>query len=89
MIPASAFAGSFDGYSPSSTDVLVKYTYYGDANGDGKIDGSRTTRKIDNGIANGTVDGGWFNGDFNYDGVVDGSDYSFIDNDFNNQSARL
>jgi hypothetical protein len=26
---------------------------------------------------------GWSNGDFNYDGVIDGSDFSLIDNTFN------
>jgi len=30
---------------------------------------------------------GWSNGDFNYDGVVDGSDYSLIDNAFNQINA--
>ena len=30
---------------------------------------------------------GWSNGDFNYDGVVDGSDYSLIDNAFNQVAA--
>ena len=30
---------------------------------------------------------GWSNGDFNYDGTIDGSDYSLIDNTFNLQGA--
>ena len=29
----------------------------------------------------------WFGGDFNYDGIVNGSDYTLIDNAFNTQSA--
>ncbi len=32
---------------------------------------------------------GWSNGDFNLDGVVDGSDYTLIDNTFNTQGTSL
>ena len=86
--------GLFDGVNPASTDVLVKYTYYGDTNLDGKVDGTDYSR-IDasyasehNGIPTTSVSG-WYNGDFNYDGVVDGSDYTLIDNAFNSQGASL
>jgi hypothetical protein len=78
--------GLFDGISPAATDVLVKYTYYGDTNLDGKVDGSDYSR-IDNGFTMKLT--GWYNGDFNYDGVVDGSDYTLIDNAFNTQGASL
>jgi len=77
---------SFDGNPVSPTDVLVKYTYYGDANLDGTVDGSDYSQ-IDNGFL--THATGWANGDFNYDGVVNGSDYTLIDNAFNNQAASL
>jgi hypothetical protein len=77
---------SFDGQAVSVDDVLVKQTYYGDANLDGRVDGSDYTL-IDNGYANHLT--GWFNGDFNYDGVVDGSDYALMDNAFNNQGAAI
>jgi len=30
---------------------------------------------------------GWYNGDFNYDGVVNGDDYTLIDNAFNSQNG--
>jgi alpha-L-arabinofuranosidase len=76
----------FDGQSVTSTDVLVKYTYYGDANLDGKVDGSDYAR-IDNGYL--THATGWNNGDFNYDGVINGSDYTLIDNAFNIQGAAI
>jgi hypothetical protein len=69
-----------------SLPVLVKYTYYGDANLDGKVDGSDYSR-IDNAALNHLT--GWSNGDFNYDGVIDGSDYTLIDNAFNRQGAAL
>ena len=77
---------TFDGATPVLDDVLAMYTYYGDANLDGAVDGSDYTL-IDAGF-NGHLTG-WYNGDFNYDGVVDGSDYTLIDNAFNNQGATL
>jgi fibronectin-binding autotransporter adhesin len=70
----------------TNTDILVKYTYYGDANLDGQVDGSDYSL-IDNGYLNHLT--GWYNGDFNYDGVVDGSDYTLIDNAFNSQGVSL
>jgi fibronectin-binding autotransporter adhesin len=75
---------SFDGESVLSSDVLVKYTYYGDATLDGHVDGSDYSM-IDTGFAGGGT--GWQYGDFNYDGHIDGSDYSLIDNTFNQQSV--
>jgi len=77
---------TFDGQSVSSADVLVKYTYIGDTNLDGQVDGSDYSN-IDNGFISGLT--GWSNGDLNYDGVVDGSDYALIDNAFNTQGASL
>jgi hypothetical protein len=77
---------AFDGTTSSNTDVLVKYTYFGDANLDGKVDGTDYGR-IDNGALNHLT--GWFNGDFNYDGIVNGSDYTLIDNAYNTQGAQL
>jgi fibronectin-binding autotransporter adhesin len=87
--PLYGFGGSlglFDGYNAIPTDVLIKYTYFGDANLDGKVDGSDYSL-IDNGYINRLT--GWYNGDFNYDGVVDGSDYTLIDNTFNTQGQNL
>jgi hypothetical protein len=78
--------GLFDGVSPASSDVLIKYTYYGDANLDGAVDGSDYSR-IDNGYLSHLS--GWSNGDFNYDGSINGSDYTLIDNAFNTQGASL
>ncbi len=72
--------GLFDGQDPGISDVLVKYTYFGDSDLSGRIDGSDYT-KIDNGFNLKLT--GWVNGDYNYDGVIDGSDYSLIDNAFN------
>jgi subtilase family serine protease len=76
----------FDGIAPSPTDILVKYTYYGDANLDGKIDGTDYNR-LDSGLLFAAT--GWANGDFNYDGTVNGTDYALIDNSFNTQGPTL
>ena len=91
VIPNQAADGSalyptFDGLSDANpgTDVLVRYTYYGDANLDGIIDG-RDYALIDIGFLQHLT--GWQNGDFNYDGKVDASDYTLIDNAFNRQAA--
>jgi autotransporter-associated beta strand protein len=83
--------GLFDGTNPATTDVLVKYTYYGDANLDGKVDGSDYTL-VDAGFNSQSTAApltGWYNGDFNYDGKIDGSDYTLIDNAFNTQTVNL
>ncbi len=87
------YSGShlFDGIAPGASDVLVKYTYFGDANLDGKVDASDYSR-IDSAYLAGQSGHpmtGWFNGDFNYDGVINGSDYTLIDNAFNTQGASL
>ncbi len=82
----AALVSGFESVGVTSTDVLVKYTYFGDANLDGVVDGSDYTL-IDNGFNNGVA--GWRNGDFNYDGVVNGDDYTLIDNAFNTQGASL
>jgi hypothetical protein len=77
-------ANLFDGTVPGASDILVNFTYFGDANLDGKIDGSDYSL-IDAGYASHGSFTGWYNGDFNYDGSIDGSDYALIDNAFNNQ----
>ncbi len=79
---------SVDGVAVSATDVIVKYTYYGDANLDGAVDGSDYT-KIDYAFMHPGTVSGWQNGDFNYDGKIDGSDYTLIDNAFNTQGGSL
>jgi autotransporter-associated beta strand protein len=69
--------GTFGGVSVAAGDVLVMYTYAGDANLDGRITGDDYSA-IDFSIL---VPGsnGWYNGDFNYSGSITGDDYSTID----------
>jgi autotransporter-associated beta strand protein len=89
---SGTIAASFDGITPADGDVLVKYTYYGDANLDGKVDGTDYSRIDAAYAADKTTPGtltGWYNGDFNYDGVIDGSDYTLIDNAYNSQGTQF
>jgi hypothetical protein len=65
----------------------MKYTYAGDANLDGVIDGG-DYGQIDNNVQIAGADG-YFNGDFNYDGVIDGGDYGIIDNNIQAQGAPI
>jgi hypothetical protein len=70
-------ATTFDGVNVAGTDMVVKYTYYGDATLDGQVESSDYS-VIDffNGMSSGAV---WAFGDFNFDGKVDPDDYSLID----------
>jgi Subtilase family len=68
---------TFDGQAASLTDVLIKYTYYGDANLDGVVNGDDYTL-TDNGFN--TFLSNWVNGDFTYQGSVGAADYMLIDN---------
>jgi subtilisin family serine protease len=70
--------GVFAGETVDATTVVVKYTYTGDLNLDGLLDGA-DYGTIDNYVQfPGT--NGYNNGDFNFDGVIDGADYGLIDN---------
>ncbi|MEA2709653.1 MAG: hypothetical protein QOF78_2254 [Phycisphaerales bacterium] len=74
----------FGGVSVRGGNVLVMYTYAGDANLDGFISGDDYST-IDFNV--GTSADGWYNGDFNYDGIISGDDYSTIDFNYTAQGA--
>ena len=78
--------GVWSGQTVSSSDVLVMYTYGGDATLDGKINIDDYV-KIDSGASAGTS--GWSNGDFNYDGKVNIDDYLIIDSNLPIQGPSL
>ncbi|MBC7783957.1 MAG: autotransporter-associated beta strand repeat-containing protein [Burkholderiales bacterium] len=69
-----------------TTSVLVKYTWRGDANLDGIVNGSDYAL-ADTGFSGGGA--GWFYGDVNYDGSVNGSDYALIDTGFSSQPGPV
>jgi hypothetical protein len=74
------------GQTLAAGDVLVMYTYAGDANLDGQITGDDYAQ----------IDGsfpqplhGYFAGDFNFDGVINGDDYFLIDSNFPAQGSAI
>ena len=82
----STIYDTFDGVAVSQSDVLVKFTYFGDANLDGVVDDSDFFL-ANYGYANGLS--GWINGDFDYSGVVDDSDFFLMNYAYANQGAGL
>jgi hypothetical protein len=68
---------TFGGQAVTPNTVLVKYTYSGDADLNGVVDGDDYTYWLNGflGLTDPAVQG-WLRGDFNYDGVVDGDDYT-------------
>jgi fibronectin type 3 domain-containing protein len=77
---------TFAGEAVGASDVLVKYTYYGDADLSGVVTGGDYAG-TDNGFNFGLS--GWTNGDFNYDGMINAADYALLDNAFNSQGGPL
>jgi hypothetical protein len=66
---------SFKGVNVVPADVLVKYTYYGDADLDGDVDGNDVGRWATNFTGSGgSTTKTWVEGDWDYDGDVDGND---------------
>jgi regulation of enolase protein 1 (concanavalin A-like superfamily) len=62
---------TFDGVPVTATDVLVKYTKFGDANLDGTVNAADAALLAAGEASHAT---GWYHGDFNYDGTVDSAD---------------
>lgn len=83
---AATATTTWSGQTVSGSDVLVMYTYGGDANLDGTLNVLDYV-KIDQGVHTGLS--GYSNGDFNYDGVVNILDYVIIDTNIPIQGASL
>jgi plastocyanin len=77
---------TFSGFGVNDSDVLVKYTWYGDTDFNGKVNFDDYVR-TDNGFNNHLS--GWLNGDFDLNGQVNFDDYVLIDLAFNTQSGTL
>jgi hypothetical protein len=77
--------GIFAGQTVNGATTIAMYTYAGDLNFDGLVDGA-DYGVIDNSVQFPGTDG-YVNGDFNYDGVIDGADYGVIDNTFQLQGV--
>jgi hypothetical protein len=70
-----AYYNSYDGVAVTASDVIVRYTYMGDLNVDGVIDGKDFKVATESALFGLT---GWQNGDFNYDDRIDSSDLAIL-----------
>ncbi len=77
---------AFDGQTVDATAVLVKYTYTGDANLNGHIDGDDYF-SIDNNYESNVPSP--FHGDFDMNGRMDADDYFLIDSNYVRQGTFL
>jgi hypothetical protein len=82
----NALLSELGGRSVGANCILVKYTWNGDANLDGRVNADDYF-VADSGYI--TQKGGWCNGDFNYDGVMNADDYFLIDSAFVGQQGLL
>jgi autotransporter-associated beta strand protein len=84
---ASATAGRvFAGQTLNAGDVMVMYTYVGDATLDGIIDGDDYAA-IDAGFS--ASSSGYANGDFDYNGRINADDYFLIDRNYSSQPGPI
>jgi autotransporter-associated beta strand protein len=74
---------TFAGVPVNPSDLLILYTYAGDATLDGRVNGDDYFQ-IDSHVGAAAATANWFNGDFNYDGKINGDDYFYIDSNANN-----
>jgi hypothetical protein len=81
-----ARAGTVPGNTADPDSILLRYTYAGDANLDGRINILDYTQ-IDQALAANL--NGWINGDFNYDGKINIEDYVIIDSNLSAQGDPL
>src|SRR4029453_16457076 len=86
-MPGSAYA-TFSGQPVTPDDVLVKYTYVGDANLNGAVTFDDYVG-MDNAFFGLIPNLGWATGDINFDGVINFDDYSKVDQAFFFQGAPL
>src|SRR5204863_6828476 len=76
----------------STTDVLVKYTYFGDADLNGVVDYTTDYDLWSNGFTNPglAATNGWLYGDFDFSGIVDNTtDYDLWSTGFAHQGGAL
>ena len=77
---------TWNGETVSGNTAIVKYTYLGDFNLDGRVNGDDYFL-IDTGFTAPTT--GYFNGDFDYSGKIDADDYFWIDQNYSSQGPML
>ncbi|HYO11208.1 MAG TPA: PEP-CTERM sorting domain-containing protein [Tepidisphaeraceae bacterium] len=84
---SGAQTAAWSGQTVDASSVLLKYTWAGDADLNGKINGDDYFR-IDSNI-NAPGASGWSSGDFDYNGRIDGDDYFLIDSNMAAPGATL
>jgi hypothetical protein len=70
-------------------EILVKYTYYGDADLSGVVDLDDFSQFLDGYQHQGTVTANWLHGDLDYSGLVDLDDFSQFLFGYQNQATPL
>ena len=81
---------AFAGEDVDPTSILVRYTWWGDANLDGVVDANDYDVIDKYFLFTPDPDNmGWWTGDFTYDGVIDANDYDRIDRAFLFQTGPL
>lgn len=85
-----ASGGTWNGAAVDGTTLLIKETYFGDANLDGKVNADDLLL-LDRGFAKNLAAGTarWTDGDFNYDGIVNSADYLLADTAFGLHGGTL
>ena len=79
---------TFNGQAVDGNAVLVKYTWNGDVDLNGKVDADDYFR-IDSGFLSGGVKKGYRNGDLDFSGKIDADDYFLVDSAFLGQSGVM
>lgn len=59
------------GYIDTGSQIIIRYTWYGDANLDGVVNAADLAAMSNAGTS-------WATGDFNYDGIVNADDYALL-----------
>lgn len=85
-----AAGGTWNGVTVDGTALLLKETYFGDANLDGKVNADDFAL-ADKGMATNLATGSarWTDGDFNYDGSVTSADFLLMDTAFAQHGGAL
>ena len=86
-----AAGGTFAGQTVDRTAVVVKFTLYGDATLDGKVDFNDVVRLAQNFNTNvsAAAQGSWSRGDFTYDGVVAFNDLVMLAQNFQRPAPAI
>ncbi len=81
---------TFSGQTVDANDVLIKYTYYGDADLNGLVDTLTDFDLYITGLTSGGSLGSWLFGDFDYNGTIDSlTDFDLYITGLTNQGAPL